>query len=353
MYLPIDMEAHIKFLTAVTSSSLLAWYVEEFQQFELLDTEHQQEPLWELTCRGLNAMVNLKYLLFQALNSLPCAHILRGCTFRLEILRWQNDRDEEQLLEFLTTQPNLRILGVTWTIPTLNTSGICPVLQVLHGNQRAIDAFLPGRSITSLKWSAVLEELRIDAPRYSPPQEFHHLRYFSYGGYLGRPLINVVAPHLPVLEVFELVGLHLIEVCLKFSLLFVPLINHTPRKLDGFQKYPCYGCSSFPAHRPVIGKVCCHSRSTRLISHHYLNSAKISSALTLILKNEYTKDGFEMAVHPAIFPTSTRFFCLIGIYRRHSWAFSLVIVTQVRRYNFPYSNYIRRLGHCSPCFPKN
>jgi hypothetical protein len=119
MYLPIDMEAHIKFLTAVTSSSLLARYVEEFQQFELLDTEHQQEPLWELTCRGLNAMVNLKYLLFQALNSLPCAHILRGCTFRLEILRWQNDRDEEQLLEFLTTQPNLRILGVTWTIPTL------------------------------------------------------------------------------------------------------------------------------------------------------------------------------------------------------------------------------------------
>ena len=92
MYLPIDMEAHIKFLTAVTSSTLLAQYVEEFQQFELLDTEHQQEPLWDLTCRGLNAMVNLKYLLFQALNSLPCAHILHGCTFRLEILRWQNDR---------------------------------------------------------------------------------------------------------------------------------------------------------------------------------------------------------------------------------------------------------------------
>jgi len=55
-------------------------------------------------------MVNLKYLLFQALNS--CADILRRCTFRLEV-RWQHDRDEEQLLEFLTSQPNLRILGVT------------------------------------------------------------------------------------------------------------------------------------------------------------------------------------------------------------------------------------------------
>jgi len=113
-------------------------------------------------------MVNLTYLLFQALNSLPCADILRGCTLRLEV-RWQYDRDEEQLLEFLTSQPNLRILGVTtvtWIISTLNTSGICPGLQVLQGNQRAIDAFLSGRSITSLKWSAVLEGLRIDAPKY-------------------------------------------------------------------------------------------------------------------------------------------------------------------------------------------
>ena len=318
------MEAHIKFLTAVTSSSLLAQYVEEFQQFELLDTEHQQEPLWDLTCRGLNAMVNLKYLLFQALNILPCAHILHGCTFRLEILRWQNDRDEEQLLEFLTSQPNLRILGVMWTIATLDTSGICPELRVLHGSQRAIDAFLPGRSITSLKWLAVLKELRIDAPKYSPPQEFHLLRYFSYGGYLGRPLIDVVTPHLPVLEVFELVGLYLIEVCLKFSLLFEPLINYTPRRLDGFQKYPCYGCSSFPTHHPVIGEVCCHPRSARQISHHYLNAAKISSASTLTSRNEDIKDGCGMAVHPAIFLIFTRLFCLIGIYLRQPWAFNMI-----------------------------
>jgi hypothetical protein len=41
-----------------------------------------------------------------------------------------------------------------------------------------------------------------------------------------------------VLEVFELVGLHLIEVCLKFSLLFVPLINHTPRKLGWISEIP-------------------------------------------------------------------------------------------------------------------
>lgn len=82
-----------------------------------------------------------------------------------------------------------------------------------HEDQRTIDAFLPGRSITSLKWRPHLEELQKDAPIYTPPQEFHHLRYFSYGGYSGRPLLSVVTPHLPALEVLELIGLYCIEVC--------------------------------------------------------------------------------------------------------------------------------------------
>jgi hypothetical protein len=82
MALPADKEAHITFLTVIISSSLLAQHVEEFQQFELLDPEHQQEPLWDLTCRGLNAMVNLKNLLFRALNGRPSATILLRCTFK-------------------------------------------------------------------------------------------------------------------------------------------------------------------------------------------------------------------------------------------------------------------------------
>jgi len=233
-----DKEIHIKFLTVIISSSLLAQHVEEFFQFRLLNPEHQEEPLWELTCRGLNAMVNLKHLFFGAVNGLPCAQILRGCTFHLEILKWENYRDAEQLLQFLPTQTDLRILGVTWSHPELNTSGICPKLQVLHGDQITMDAFLPGRTITSLKWSPELEELRIDAPIYTPPQEFRHLRYFSFGGFCGRPLLSVVLCHLPVLEVLELVGLHFIEVGLNFSLLFVPLIKHTPRNLGGLPKSP-------------------------------------------------------------------------------------------------------------------
>jgi len=218
MVLASDHKAQIKFLTVIISSTVLAQYVEEFQQFELIDPMQQEklEPLWSLTCRGLQAMVNLKYLFFGAAYGEPCAEILRGCTFQLEILRWENYYDAERLFEFLTSQRKLRILGAKWTKSELNTSDICPGLQVLHGNQHSIDAFFPGRHITSLKWSANPEELRIGGPIYTPPQEFDHLRYLSFGGYNGRPLLSVVYRYLPVLEVLELVGLYVIEVCLIF-----------------------------------------------------------------------------------------------------------------------------------------
>jgi len=208
-----DKEAHIKFLTVIISSSLLAQHVEEFHQFGLIDPERQQEPLWDLTWRGLNVMVNLERLFFGTSKGGPSVTILRGCTFQLKTLRWEDYHDAEQLLEFISSQPRLRVLIFAWEGPELNTSGICPRLQVLHGDQRTIDAFLPGRSITSLKWSPRLKELRRDAPMYTPPQEFHHLRYFSYGGYFGRPLLSVVTPHLPALEVLELIGLYCVEVC--------------------------------------------------------------------------------------------------------------------------------------------
>jgi hypothetical protein len=147
-----DVDVHIKFLTVVTSSSLLAHFVEEYHQVDLLDAEHKQEPLWGLTCRGLQAMVNLKVLLFRALNGHPSAQILQECTFRLEVLGWECRDDAEQLYGFFLTQPKLRILSAEWNSkgPELNTSGISPGLQVLHGNQGTMNAFLPGRGITSL-----------------------------------------------------------------------------------------------------------------------------------------------------------------------------------------------------------
>ena len=56
-----DVDAHIKFLTVVTSSNLLASLVEEYRQFDLLDARDHQGPLWGLTYRGLQAMINFPF----------------------------------------------------------------------------------------------------------------------------------------------------------------------------------------------------------------------------------------------------------------------------------------------------
>lgn len=219
-----DVDAHTKFLTVVASSDLLASLVEEYRQFDLLDAKHHREPLWGLTCRGLQAMVNLKVLCFCAMGGRPSSQILRGCRFQLEVFRWESRDDAEQLLEFLPTQSSLRVLAVEWIVsPELNTWDICPGLQVLHGNQGLLDAFLAGRRIISLKWSPNIRELHyrlFKNPKY--PQEFHYLRYFSYGGLLGRAPLSVIVSHLRVLEVLELIGLIYTEVRLNYFTAVAP-----------------------------------------------------------------------------------------------------------------------------------
>jgi len=97
---PTNQIRHTKFLTAVTSSSLLASLVEEYYQFDLLDIQHQEEPFLGLTCRGLQAMVNLKILRLRTSNHLV-TQFFHGCTFRLEALEWNDHGDVEPILDFL------------------------------------------------------------------------------------------------------------------------------------------------------------------------------------------------------------------------------------------------------------
>jgi hypothetical protein len=52
---------------------------------------------------------------------------------------------QNNFMGFFLTQPNLRILKVEWNGPELNTSGISPGLQVLHGNRGTMNAFFPRR----------------------------------------------------------------------------------------------------------------------------------------------------------------------------------------------------------------
>ena len=253
-----DKKTHITFLTAITTSSVLAPLVEEYQQVGLLDAEHKQEPLWGLTCRALQAMVNLKVFLFRALNGHPSVQILQECTFQLEVFRWRSYDDAEQLLKFFISQPNLRILRADWKGPELNTSGVCLGLQVLHGNRGTMNRFLPGRSITSLKWSPDQNESLLNSSIDHLSQEFHRIRFFSFGGQWGRPWLSLVIPHLRALEVFELIGLNFHEVRSTFFFFFATTLLISSRSSIGFPTFPNYGCSSFPIHRTAAGVVYCH-----------------------------------------------------------------------------------------------
>ena len=167
-------DRHVKFLTAVTSSSRLALLVEEYHLFDLL----HKEPFWELTSRGLQGMVNLKILRFRTfLGDQVSAQLLHGCTFQLEVFEWNNRNhdDVEQVLVFLRTQPHLRMLKILWKRPELDISGICPRLQVVHGDRSTINAFLPGRHLTSLKWTPSKEELLLNDSMDHLSEEFHHI----------------------------------------------------------------------------------------------------------------------------------------------------------------------------------
>jgi len=219
---PFGQDRHTKFLTAITCSSLLASLVEECHQFHLPIKGRQSEQFCGLACRGLQAMVNLKILRLHTWDGRASAQIFHGCTFQLEVLEWNNPEDVEQILEFLQTQPQLRTLRVFWIPPELDTSRICPRLQVLHGDRNTINAFLPGHRITSLKWTPNKEEVGLDDGSIDHlAEEFHHIRFFSLGGAFSGPRLDLVIPHLRAVEVLELVGLETIAVpvCLKkFSL---------------------------------------------------------------------------------------------------------------------------------------
>ena len=212
---PMYRDTHTKFFTTVTSSSLLASLVEEYHQLDLL--EREVEPFLALTCRGLQAMVNLKHLRLRTWSDHASGQILHGCTFQLEVFEWNNPNGIVQILEFLRTQPHLRFLEVSWKCPGSHTSGICPRLQVLHGDQNTINAFLPGRHVSSLKWAPHPDELLLNNSIDHLSEEFHHIRFFSFGGFWGRPPLDLVIHHLRAVEVLELVGLKslAVPVCLK------------------------------------------------------------------------------------------------------------------------------------------
>jgi len=241
--IPHDAQTtHTLFLATILSQDRLALLVEEYRQPNILLS--REDPLWGLLRRGLQAMVNLKRLILEApSHGRPSVEILRGCSFQLDVLQWYNTSDlkEEELefLEFLASQPRLRSLSIRLK----NTStpippSTCPILEILHGDQGAMKAFLPERRITSLAltWMSNPNEPFDNFNFASLSQSLKEVKVLSWGGFSGRPSLDLLCPHLQSLEVLELVGVHDLTVRLRSSLTSV--LSFLTKEFRSFYFFP-------------------------------------------------------------------------------------------------------------------
>ena len=214
---------HTLFLTTILSQERLASLVEEYHQPNDI-LRSREDPLWDLLRRGLQAMVNLKRLFLEApSNGRPSVEILRGCTFQLDLLQWYNanelNEEEPEFLEFLASQPRLRSLSVRMrNALTPIPPSTCPTLEILHGDQGAMKAFLPERRIASLAltWMPDPNDPFDNSNFASLSRPLKEVRFLSWGGFSGRPSLDLLCLHLQSLEVLEVVGIHDLTVCLKF-----------------------------------------------------------------------------------------------------------------------------------------
>ncbi|KIM47294.1 hypothetical protein M413DRAFT_23514 [Hebeloma cylindrosporum] len=206
---------HTLFLTTILSQGRLASLVEEYRQPHNI-LRSREDPFWDLLHRGLQAMVNLKKLFLEApSHGRPSVEILRGCTFQLDLLQWYNASDlneeEPQFLEFLASQTRLRSLSVRLkNVSTPIPASTCPTLEILHGDQGAMKAFLPERRIASLAltWMPSLDEPFDNTNFDSLSRSLKEVKFLSWGGFCDRPSLDLLCLHLENLEVLELVGLH-------------------------------------------------------------------------------------------------------------------------------------------------
>ncbi|TFK35703.1 hypothetical protein BDQ12DRAFT_737413 [Crucibulum laeve] len=201
-----DVQLQTSFLNCIILSPRLARLVEKYSLVNpRIIEDTTKESFFQLLSIGLQEMTNLKHLNFREYSGQPSAHILRNCVFQLESLDW-GCHSESEIDVFLSGQKALRRLSIEWDAAKLSIPlTACPNLVSLSGGCRTIEAFMPGRQITSLHWIPELygSTLVVDSIR----NEFARLINFSFGGYFRRPHLAIVAPYLKSLEILELITL--------------------------------------------------------------------------------------------------------------------------------------------------
>lgn len=208
-----NIDRHVLFFRTVVSSSRLAKLVESYKMDygpnHLLDIAH---PWWSLLLPALKALVNLKILSFSTFAGRPGIGLLKDCTFQLISLDWGNSATLAYLYPFLISQPSIRYLhigsldrGRIGNVPPPHPPQILQNLQALSGDYDIISKFLPGRELSSLRWSPSSPYSDVPIQEFiSGSDALSHVHTFTFGG--RNPLFSAVAPQL-----VKVVRLHLIN----------------------------------------------------------------------------------------------------------------------------------------------
>ncbi|CAA7264885.1 unnamed protein product [Cyclocybe aegerita] len=159
--------------------------------------EHLALYVRAFSLRALKAMKNLKFLSFGS--GRPSAEFLEGCTFQLEVLRWECTYDELTLRRLLPLQRSLtHFFTENWMLFNENPV-LVPTLKVLGGRYTVIRHFLPGNHIECLLWQADLEVYPVDHLAL----ELNRLHALSLRGSYAGKVLGTVKGHLASLQILE------------------------------------------------------------------------------------------------------------------------------------------------------
>jgi hypothetical protein len=196
-----DLESHKLFFRTVIDCPRVARLVWRYHLFSMLLIV-DDDPYWTLFPAALRALVNLKELEFRNYREVPTVHVLRGCTFQLVSLIWECYDDENDLSVFLAGQEVLERLCVDYwggECAGPPTSAL-QNLSFLAGTSDAIRTFLPGRTITRLRWHTYYDGPGLDVASISSALRNLHVLALD-----GLDTLSTIVDYLPNLRFLELV----------------------------------------------------------------------------------------------------------------------------------------------------
>ncbi|KAF9450371.1 hypothetical protein P691DRAFT_810445 [Macrolepiota fuliginosa MF-IS2] len=193
----------------------LARLVRSLHYTLILSSCRESALFWGRLNTTFRNMDNLKRLTirFGSIHHVPrMTTLFRGCKFQLEefclVRSWtrSTSNDDRSIIEFLSTQHEIRRLAIA--TPNLDEipPTLCPRLEIVEGTGSIIRVLLRGRfTITKLVWKPSKQD-----PDYvlldKYVAELASVRTLFLGGRYPRPVLRLLTPHLTQLEELVLFG---------------------------------------------------------------------------------------------------------------------------------------------------